>query len=130
MLNFQIVMKILCMVPTSPGKSWNLKRVLESPGILLKFWKNPGKVLEFLCCEKERFQSKSPKERFLNKHQHFSDFVCMLHSAVHWLTAVIFIWGILDAIMSIYSHHWLTIFKLQLKAKFLNCGIAILTRVQ
>ena len=34
----------------SPGKSWNLKSVLESLGKswdLLIFMKNPGKVLEF-----------------------------------------------------------------------------------
>ena len=104
--------------------------VLESPGIwreclkVLEFCWNFGKVLEFVCCEKERFQSKSPKKRCLSKHQHFSSFLCMLNSAVHWLTAVIFIWGILDAIISTYSHHWSTIFKLQLKAKFLNCRIA------
>ena len=30
------------MVRASPGNSWNLKRVLESPGILQKFWKSPG----------------------------------------------------------------------------------------
>ena len=33
------------MGPASPGKSWNLKRVMQSPGILLKFWKSPG----FFC---------------------------------------------------------------------------------
>ena len=98
----------------SPGKPWNLKSVLESPGILLKFWKNPG---IFLWLNK-------PKERFLSKHQHFSGFLCMLNLAVHWLTALIFIWGILDAIMSIYSHHWVTIFKITIKRLILelrNC---------
>ena len=89
---------LLYMVPTSPGKSWNLKRGLESPGILLKFWKSPWKVLNFLW-------SNSPKERLLRKQQHFLGFFCMLNPAVHWLTAVIFIWGILDAIMFIYYQH-------------------------
>ena len=83
----------------SPGiwkKSW---KMLESPEILLKFWKSPGTFLEFFL------RSNSPEERFLNKHQHFSDFLCILNVAIHWLTAVIFIWGILDAIMSTYSQH-------------------------
>ena len=47
----------MSIVPTSPGKSWNLKRVRESPGILLKFWKSPGTVLQFLL------RSNSPEER-------------------------------------------------------------------
>ena len=37
-------------VPTGPGKSWNLKTVLESPRKswnLLIFMKNPGKALKF-----------------------------------------------------------------------------------
>ena len=83
------------MVFTTPEKSWNLKGVLESPGILLKFWKSSGIFL----------WSNSLKERFLSKHQHFSGFLCMLNLAVHWLTAVIFIWGILNAMMPIYSQH-------------------------
>ena len=62
-----------------------LTPVLESPGIFL--WSN------------------SPKERLPSKHQDFLGFCCMSNLAVHWLTAVIFIWGILDAIMSIYSQH-------------------------
>ena len=36
------------MVPTSPRKARNLKRVLENPGILLKFWKSLGKVMGIL----------------------------------------------------------------------------------
>ena len=75
--------------------SW---QVLESPGILVKFWKSPGKVLGFL------FWSDSSKERFLSKH-HFAGFLCMLNLAVHWLTALIFIWVILGTIMSIYTQH-------------------------
>ena len=84
------------MVPTSPRKSWNLKIVLESPGIFLKFWKNPGNVLGFFC-------GGTFQRRFLSKDQHFSGFLCMLNLEVHGLTAVLFIWGILDAIMSKYS---------------------------
>ena len=77
---------------------------LESPEIwkesqkVLKFYQNFGKVLEF-------FHSQIVQERFLSKHQHFSGFFCMLNLAVPWLTAVIFIWGILGAIMSIYTQH-------------------------
>ena len=37
------------MVPTSPGKSWNFKRVLKNPGISMKFWKSCGKDLKFFC---------------------------------------------------------------------------------
>ena len=66
------------MVPTSPGRSWNLKRALESPGILPKFWKSPGIFLWL----------NSPKERFLSKHQHFSGLFCMLNLAVHGLTEI------------------------------------------
>ena len=100
------------MVPASPGKPWNLKSVLESPGILLKLWKSPGIFLWPI----------KPKERFLSKHQYFSGFLCMLNLAVHWLTALIFIWGILDAIMSIYSHHRATIFKITIKSLILELG--------
>ena len=35
--------------PPHELQSWELKIVLESPGILLKFWKSPGNVLEFFC---------------------------------------------------------------------------------
>ena len=62
-------------------QSW---KILESPGILLKFWKSPGKVLEFFC-------GQTAQKRFLSKHQHFSGFLCMLNLAVRGLTAVIFI---------------------------------------
>ena len=55
-------------------KSW---KVLESPKILLKFWKSPGTFLEFFLW------LNGPEERFLNKHQHFSDFLCMLNVAIH-----------------------------------------------
>ena len=75
-------------------ESWN---VLESPGILLKFQKSPKKALNFFLVK----QSK----REISKHKHFSGFLCMLNLAFYWLTALIFIWGVLDAIMSIYSHH-------------------------
>ena len=106
-------------------KKWSLShgshqfwKVLESRSI----WKESWKVLKspgiFLC-------SNSPKERFLSKNQHFSGFLCMLNLAVHWLTAMIFIWGILDAIMFIFSaHHWVTIFKFAIMSLILeprNC---------
>ena len=83
-------------------QSW---KVLESPGIWKESWKclefcwDFGKVLDFFLW------SNSPKERFLSKHHHFLGFLCMLNLAVHWLAAMIFIWVILDAIMSIYSQH-------------------------
>ena len=90
------------MVPTSPGKSWKLMEFEKRPGkswnfaeILENSWKSPGIFL----------WSNSPKGKFLSKHQHFLGFLCILNQAVHWLTAVIFIWGILDPIMSIYSQH-------------------------
>ena len=35
--------------PPHELQSWELKIVLESPGILLKFWKSPGNILEFFC---------------------------------------------------------------------------------
>ena len=87
------------MVPASPEKSWKVMEFEKSPGkswnfadILEKFWKSPEIFL----------WSNSPKERSLSKHQHFSGFLCMLNLAVHWLTALIFIWGVLVAIMSIH----------------------------
>ena len=55
-----IVGSILCFnawfppVLESSVKSWNLKRVLESPGILLKFWKSPGEVLEFIVVKQSK----------------------------------------------------------------------------
>ena len=49
--------------------------VLESPGILLKFWKSPSIFL----------WSNSLKGRFLSERQHFSGFLCMLNLAVHSL---------------------------------------------
>ena len=87
-----------------PHQSW---KVLESPGIqkspgvswkVLEFCRNFGKALEIFCGE-------TIQKRFLSKHQHFSDFLCMLNLAIHGLTAMIFILGILDAIISIYSQH-------------------------
>ena len=79
-------------------QSW---KVLENPGILLKFWKSPGKTLEFFLW------SNSPKERFLSKDQHFSGFLYMLNLAVHWLTAVIFIWCIyIGCNVYIFSAHY------------------------
>ena len=122
-----IVGSILCFntwfppVLESSVKSWNLKRVLESPGILLKFWKSPGKILEFFLW------SNSPKERSLSKYQQFPGFLCMLYLAVHWLTAVISIWDILDAIINVYifsALNWVTIFKFVIKSLILqlwNC---------
>ena len=79
-------------------QSW---KVLENPGILLKFWKSPGKTLEFFLW------SNSPKERFLSKDQHFSGFLYMLNLAVRWLTAVIFIWWIyIGCNVYIFSAHY------------------------
>ena len=108
-------LKLLTWFPPvleSPGKSWNLKRVLESPGILLKFCQSTGKSWNFAEILSKHWKSpgiflwsNSLKERFLSKHHHFFGFLCMLNPAVHWLTALIFMWGILDAIMSIYSQH-------------------------
>ena len=92
----------LFMVPSSPGKSWKVLKFEKSPG---KSW-NFAEILEKSLNSPGIFLwSNSPEERFLSKHQHFSSFLCVLNVAVHWLTAVIFIWGILDAIMSIYSQH-------------------------
>ena len=70
-------------------------KVQEIPGILLKFWKSPWNVL----------RSNSLKERFLSKHQDFSGFLSILNVTVHWLTALIFIWGILDPTVLLYSQH-------------------------
>ena len=104
----------MSIVPTSPGKSWNLKRVRESPGISFAVKQSRREIVS------------------LSKHQHFSGFLCMSNVAVHWLTAVIFIWDILNAIMSIYDQYitgW-RYSNLQLRAESLNCGIACLTVVQ
>ena len=71
----KIQFKITWLPPVleSPGKSLNLKRDLEMPGILMKLWKSAG----FFSW------SNSPKERFLSKHHHFLGFLCMLNLAVH-----------------------------------------------
>ena len=46
-----ILVSIQFRVATGPGKSWNLKSVLESPGICYFFeksWKSPG-ILHNVC---------------------------------------------------------------------------------
>ena len=94
-------------------RSW-FPPVLESPGIwkaswkVLEFEKHPGKSWNFNeILEKSWnfFCGQTVQKRFLSKQQHFLGFLCMLNLAVYRLTAVIFIWSILDAIMSIYSQH-------------------------
>ena len=72
--------------------AWKVLEFEKSPG---KYWKSSANFL----------RSNSLKERFLSKRQHFSGFLCMLNLAVQWLTAMIFIWGVLHATMSIYSQH-------------------------
>ena len=89
------------MDPTSPGKFWKVlefKRVLECPGKSWNFAEILEKALEIFCGE-------TIQKRFLSKHQHFSGFLCMLNLAIHGVTAMIFILGILDAIISINSQH-------------------------
>ena len=59
------------IISLNHGSHQSLK-VLESPEILVKFWKSRRIFL----------WSNSPKEIFLGKRQHFSCFLCMLNLAV------------------------------------------------
>ena len=109
---------LLYMVPTSPGKSWNLKRGLESPGILLKFWKSPWKVLNFL-------RSNSPKE-IAKKTPAFFGLLLHIESSSSLTNCCDFHMRYIGCnnVYRLSAYHWVTIFKFAIKSANLelrNC---------
>ena len=104
----------------SSEKSWNLKRVLESPGILLKFWKSQKRVLEFFLW------SNSPEERFLSKHQHFFGLPLYVECSSSLTNCCDFHLGYIECnnVYLFSAHDWVTIFKFTIKSLILelrNC---------